>query len=167
LTVAIYPGSFDPVTMGHVDIAERAAALFERLIVAVYDDPPKTLLFTVEERVGLMTKALAHVPNIRVEYYSGLTVEFARKTKASAMVRGLRMISDFEREFEMALMNQKLAPEIELVCFMTRLEFEFISSSLLKEAAKLGGCIDGLVPKHVVDALNDKYRRGGDQLQRI
>lgn len=158
MTVAIYPGSFDPVTMGHVDIAVRAAALFERLIVAVYDDPPKSLLFTVEERVGLMTKALAHVPNIRVESYSGLTVEFARKTKASAMVRGLRMISDFEREFEMALMNQKLAPEIELVCLMTRLEFEFISSSLLKEAAKLGGCIDGLVPKHVVDALNDKYR---------
>lgn len=158
MTVAIYPGSFDPVTMGHVDIAVRAAALFERLIVAVYDDPPKSLLFTVEERVGLMTKALAHVPNIRVESYSGLTVEFARKTKASAMVRGLRMISDFEREFEMALMNQKLAPEIELVCLMTRLEFEFISSSLLKEAAKLGGCIDGLVPKHVIDALNDKYR---------
>lgn len=158
MTIAIYPGSFDPVTMGHVDIAERAAALFERLIVAVYDDPPKALLFTVEERVGLMTKALAHVPNIRVEHYSGLTVEFARQTKASAMVRGLRMISDFEREFEMALMNQKLAPEIELVCFMTRLEFEFISSSLLKEAAKLGGCIDGLVPKHVADALNDKYR---------
>jgi pantetheine-phosphate adenylyltransferase len=167
LTIAIYPGSFDPVTMGHVDIAERAAALFEQLIVAVYDDPPKALLFTVEERVGLMTKALTHVPNIRVEHYSGLTVEYAKKAKASAMVRGLRMISDFEREFEMALMNQKLAPDIELVCFMTRLEFEFISSSLLKEAAKLGGCIDGLVPKHVVDALNDKYRLGGDQLQRI
>jgi pantetheine-phosphate adenylyltransferase len=144
--------------MGHVDIAERAAALFERLIVAVYDDPPKALLFTVEERVELMTKALAHVPNIQVEHYSGLTVEFARQSKASAMVRGLRMISDFEREFEMALMNQKLAPEIELVCLMTRLEFEFISSTLLKEAAKLGGCIDGLVPKHVVDALKDKYR---------
>ena len=158
MTIAIYPGSFDPVTMGHVDIAERAAALFEQLIVAVYDDPPKALLFTVEERVGLMARALAHVPNIRVEYYSGLTVEFARKTKASAMVRGLRMISDFEREFEMALMNQKLAPEIELVCFMTRLEFEFISSSLLKEAAKLGGCIDGLVPQHVIDALKHKYR---------
>ncbi|MCK4964704.1 MAG: pantetheine-phosphate adenylyltransferase [Dehalococcoidia bacterium] len=158
MTLAIYPGSFDPVTMGHVDIAERAAALFEQLIVAVYDDPPKALLFTVEERVGLMEKALAHVPNIRVEYYSGLTVEFARKNKASAMVRGLRMISDFEREFEMALMNQKLAPEIELVCFMTRLEFEFVSSSLLKEAAKLGGCIDGLVPEHVIDALKEKYR---------
>ena len=158
MTVAIYPGSFDPVTMGHVDIAERAAALFERLIVAVYDDPPKALLFTVEERAELMTKALAHVPNIQVEHYSGLTVEFARQSKASAMVRGLRMISDFEREFEMALMNQKLAPEIELVCLMTRLEFEFISSTLLKEAAKLGGCIDGLVPKHVVDALKDKYR---------
>ena len=157
MAIAIYPGSFDPVTMGHVDIAERAAALFEQLIVAVYADPPKPLLFTADERVALMRKALAHIPNVRVERYNGLTVEFARNNKASAMVRGLRMISDFEREFEMALMNQKLAPEIELVCFMTKLEFEFISSSLLKEAARLGGCIDNLVPEHVVAALRAKF----------
>ena len=158
MTIAIYPGSFDPVTMGHVDIAERAASLFEQVIVAVYDEPPKPLLFTAEERVALMKKALAHIPNVRVECYHGLTVEFAKKRKANVMVRGLRMSSDFEREFEMALMNKKLAPEVELVCFMTKLEFEFISSSLLKEAAKLGGCIDDLVPEHVATALREKLR---------
>lgn len=158
MTIAIYPGSFDPVTMGHVDIAERAAALFEHLIVAVYDEPPKPLLFTADERVALMKKALAHIPNVRVECYNGLTVEFARKTKAHVLVRGLRMSSDFEREFEMALMNKKLAPEVELVCFMTKLEFQFISSSLLKEATKLGGYIDDLVPEHVATALREKLR---------
>ncbi len=158
MAIAIYPGSFDPVTMGHVDIAERAAALFEQLIVAVYDEPPKPLLFTTKERVALMRKALAHIPNVRVERYDGLTVEFARKMKANVIVRGLRMSSDFEREFEMALMNKKLAPELELVCFMTNLEFEFISSSLLKDVAKLGGCIDDLVPKHVAAALREKFR---------
>ncbi len=158
MTIALYPGSFDPVTMGHVDIAERAAALFEQLIVAVYDDPPKPLLFTTEERVALMKKALAHIPNVRVVRYNGLTVDFARRIKANVIVRGLRMTSDFEREFEMALMNKKLAPEVELACFMTKLEYEFISSSLLKEAAKLGGCIDDLVPKHVAEALRKKFR---------
>ncbi|MBA7629754.1 Phosphopantetheine adenylyltransferase [subsurface metagenome] len=158
MTIAIYPGSFDPVTMGHVDIAERAAALFEHLIVAVYDEPSKPLLFTTDERLALMKKALAHIPNVRVECYNGLTVEFARKTKAKVLVRGLRMSSDFEREFEMALMNKKLAPEVELVCFMTKLEFQFISSSLLKEAAKLGGYIDDLVPEHVAIALREKLR---------
>ena len=156
MAIAIYPGSFDPATMGHVDIAERAAALFEQLVVAVYDDPPKPLLFTVDERASMMKKALAHVPNIRVERYNGLTVEFAKKKKAVAIVRGLRMSSDFEREFEMALMNKKLAPEVELVCFMARLEFQFVSSSLLKEAAKLGGYIDDLVPEHVAKALREK-----------
>ncbi len=156
MAIAIYPGSFDPVTMGHVDIAERAAALFEQLVVAVYDDPQKPLLFTADERASLMKKALAHVPNIRVERYNGLTVEFAKKKKAVAIVRGLRMSSDFEREFEMALMNKKLAPEVELVCFMARLEFQFVSSSLLKEAAKLGGYIDDLVPEDVAAALREK-----------
>jgi pantetheine-phosphate adenylyltransferase len=157
LTVALYPGSFDPVTMGHVDIAERAATLFEKVIVTVYDEPPKRLLFNTEERVDLMQKALAHISNVQVTSYTGLTVEFARKSKAQVIVRGLRMSSDFEREFEMALMNKKLAPDVELVCFMTKLEFEFVSSSLLKEASRLGGCIDDLVPEHVAVALKQKF----------
>ncbi len=157
MTVALYPGSFDPVTMGHVDIAERAANLFEKVIVAVYDEPPKRLLFNTEERVDLMQRALAHLSNVQVTSYKGLTVEFARQCKAKVIVRGLRMSSDFEREFEMALMNKKLAPDVELVCFMTKLEFEFVSSSLLKEAARLGGCINDLVPDHVAAALKQKF----------
>jgi len=143
--------------MGHVDIAERAATLFEKVIVTVYDEPPKRLLFNTEERVDLMQKALAHISNVQVTSYTGLTVEFARKSKAQVIVRGLRMSSDFEREFEMALMNKKLAPDVELVCFMTKLEFEFVSSSLLKEASRLGGCIDDLVPEHVAAALKQKF----------
>lgn len=156
MVLALYPGSFDPVTMGHVDIAERAAALFDGVIVGVYDIPPKQLLFSTKERVDLMKKALKHIPNAKVVSYDGLTVEFARKMKAKVIVRGLRMSSDFEKEFETALMNKKLASDIEVVCFMTKLEFEFVSSSLLKEAARLGGHIDDLVPPHVMAALNEK-----------
>ena len=158
MTIALYPGSFDPVTKGHVDIAERASGLFEKLIVAVYDAPPKHLLFSTEERVELMRKALSHLPNVHVESYSGLTVESARELNAKVIVRGLRMSSDFEREFEMALMNKKLAPDLELVCFMTNLEYEFISSSMLKEVCKLGGCIDDLVPDHVAAALRERLQ---------
>lgn len=159
MVLALYPGSFDPVTMGHVDIAERAAALFDGVVVGVYEIPPKQLLFSTKERVALMKKALKHIPNAKVVSYDGLTVEFARKIKAKVIVRGLRMSSDFEKEFEMALMNKKLASDIEVVCFMTKLEFEFVSSSLLKEVARLGGHIDDLVPPHVMDALNEKFSK--------
>jgi len=157
LAIALYPGSFDPVTKGHIDVAERAASLFEELIVAIYDAPPKHLLFSTEERVELMRKALSHIPNVRVDSFSGLTVEFAKKVKADVIVRGLRVSSDFEKEYEMALMNRKLAPEVELVCFMTDLEYEFVSSSLLKEICKLGGSIEDFVPEHVAAALREKF----------
>ena len=157
MTIALYPGSFDPVTNGHLDIATRAAALFEQLVVGVYDMPPKDLLFTTEERVELWRQAVAHLPNTKVEAYTGLTVEFARKVKARVMVRGLRMSSDFEQEFEMALMNKKLAPDLEVICLMTNLEYEFLSASLLKEVAELGGCIQDLVPEHVAVALRQKF----------
>ena len=156
MTKAIYAGSFDPVTNGHVDIATRAAALFEELIIGVYDAPPKRLTFSTEERVDLMKKAVAHLPNVRVTAYTGLTVAFAKGMGAQVMVRGLRMTSDFEREFEMALMNKKLDPDIELVCLMTSLEYQFVSSSLLKEACALGGDICELVPPHVAEALREK-----------
>jgi pantetheine-phosphate adenylyltransferase len=159
LTNAIYPGSFDPVTNGHLDIANRAAALFDELIICVYDRPQKHLMFSAKERVDLIKKAVAHLPNVRVTSYDGLTVDFARKMKAKVMVRGLRMSSDFEREFEMALMNKKLDREIELVCLMTSLEFQFLSSSLLKEACELGGDITSLVPKHVAVALKKKFQQ--------
>jgi len=157
VTVAIYPGSFDPVTKGHIDIAERAAALFEKLIVAIYIAPPKRLMFTPEERVNLMKKALSYLPNVTVEAFGGLTVDFARKKKANVMVRGLRMGSDFEREFEMAQMNKRLAPDVELVCLMTRSGYEFVSSSLLKEICELGGCIDEFVPAEVAAAMKEKF----------
>ncbi len=159
MTNAIYPGSFDPVTNGHLDIANRAAALFDELIICVYDRPQKHLMFSAKERVDLIKKAVAHLPNVRVTSYDGLTVDLARKMKAKVMVRGLRMSSDFEREFEMALMNKKLDREIELVCLMTSLEFQFLSSSLLKEACELGGDISSLVPKHVAVALKKKFQQ--------
>ena len=156
MTIALYPGSFDPVTRGHIDIAERAASLFEEVIVAVYDAPPKELLFTTEERVDLVKRSLSHLPNVRVESYTGLTVDFAEKVKAKVLVRGLRVLSDFEREFEMALMNKQLAPCLELVCFMTNQEYQFVSSSLLKEVCRLGGNIEDLVPEDVARALRKK-----------
>lgn len=158
MTIALYPGSFDPPTSGHVDIATRAASIFDQLIIGVYDAPPKRLLFTTEERLELFRKSVVNLPNVRVEKYIGLTVEFARKLGARVIVRGLRVTSDFEQEFEMALMNKKLANEVEVVCFMSSLHYQFLSSSLLKEVAHLGGCVDNLVPSHVAEALKEKFR---------
>ena len=158
MTVAIYPGSFDPITNGHLDIACRAAKLFEKLIIGVYDIPSKHLIFTTEERVELVREAIAGIPKIEVEAFTGLTVDFAKKVGALAMVRGLRMTGDFEREFNMAMMNKKLYPELELVCLMANLKYQFLSSSLLKEAASLGGIIDDLVPQNVAVALRKKIQ---------
>ena len=156
MTVAVYPGSFDPITNGHLDIVTRAAKLFDRLIIGVYDTPDKRLLFTTEERVKLAAEAVAHLPNVNVESYKGLTVDFARDVKAQVIVRGLRMSADFEREFDMAMMNKKLLSELELVCLMAGQEYQFLSSSLLKEVASLGGNIGDLVPKNVAIALKKK-----------
>ena len=159
MTSAIYPGSFDPITYGHLDIATRAARLFDKLYIGVYAKPNKNLFFTTVERVKLIEKAVTNLPNIEVVSFTGLTVNFARQMGAQVMVRGLRMTSDFEREFEMALMNKKLNREIELVCLMTSLEFQFLSSSLLKEACELGGDISTLVPRHVAIALKKKLQQ--------
>ncbi len=156
MKVALYPGSFDPVTKGHVDIATRAAALFDHLIVGVFDAPPKELVFTTKERVEMLKKALAHLTNVRVEPYKTLTIEFAKKVGAKFIVRGLRMGSDFEREFDMALMNQRLSPEIDTVCLMSSAEHQFISSSLLKEVLQGGGDVNAFVPEHVIKALKEK-----------
>jgi pantetheine-phosphate adenylyltransferase len=158
LTTALYPGTFDPITNGHLDIVARAAAIFDELIVGIYDRPSKRLMFTTEERVSLARQAVKHLTNVRVQSYSGLTIEFARNAGVKVMVRGLRMSSDFEREFEMEMMNKKLAPDIELVCFMSSLQYQFLSSSLLKEVAELKGCLDELVPDHVANALRGKFR---------
>ena len=159
MTVALYPGTFDPVTNGHIDIMSRAAYLFEQLIVGVFYAPPKNLMFTTEERVDMVKKATADIPNVRVEAYRELTVNYAKSIGAKVIVRGLRMGSDFEREFDMALMNRKLAVDIETICLMSSAEHQFISSSLLKEVAQGLGCVSGFVPEHVAVALTNKYKR--------
>jgi len=156
LTVALYPGSFDPITNGHLDVVTRAAKLFEKVVIGIYERPDKHLFFTIEERVDLARRAVAHLTNVEVKPFKGLTVDFARKVSAQVMVRGLRMSPDFEREFEMAMMNRSLSPELDLVCLMARQEYQFLSSSLLKEVATLGGKIDDLVPRHVAEALRKK-----------
>jgi pantetheine-phosphate adenylyltransferase len=156
LTIAVYPGSFDPITNGHIDIATRAAKLFKKLIVGIYANPNKPILFSVDERVDLVRRAVVHLPNVEVEAFRGLIVDFAKKVGAKTMVRGLRMSADFEREFDMGLMNKKLFPDLELVCLMANLKYQFLSSSLLKEVANLGGSISDLVPEHVAEALRRK-----------
>jgi len=159
LTIALYPGSFDPITNGHIDIIERASTIFDELVIGVYDRPGKNILFSAAERVALVKQAVSHISNVQVQSYSGLTVAFAKKIGAKVVVRGLRMITDFEREFEMAMMNKKLDPSLELVCFMASLQYEFLSSSLLKEVAQLEGCLEGMVPEHVAVALMNKFSK--------
>ena len=155
---AIYPGTFDPIHFGHIDIAVRAAKIFDELVLAVYDQPSKSLMFSVEERVAMARDALAGRANTRVASYGGLTVEFARATGSQAIVRGLRAISDFELEYQMALTNQQLAPDIEFVCLMARQAHAFLSSSIVKEVALLGGDVSSMTPRKVETALRAKGR---------
>ena len=159
MVVAIYPGSFDPITYGHMDIAIRAASIFEKVYVAmVYTKPSKSLVFTTEERVELCKGALCNIPNIEVISYTGLTVELAHRLGAQIMVRGLRIGSDFDYEFEMALNNQKLAPDVDTVYLMASLEHMYIKSSLIKEIVAGDGEISHLVPQNVAVVLRDMYR---------
>ena len=160
MTIAIYAGSFDPVTAGHHDIAVRAAKLFDKLIVAVYDTPVnKRPLFTTRRRVELFAEAVGDIPNIEVVPYTGLTVDLAKQHGATVLVRGLRATSDFEAEFSKALMNKKIAPDLETVCLVTKVEHQFLSSSLVKEVVSLGGPAAGLVPPCVEPALRDAFQQ--------
>ena len=153
---AVYPGTFDPVHNGHVDITSRASKLFDRLLVGIYDTPPKDVLFSTEQRVELFEEAVTHLDNVEVVTFSGLAVDFARKSGAEFIVRGLRAGFDFEQEFEMALMWRALDPTVDVACMMSALEFQFVHSSRIKEIAHLGGNIESLVPPRVASALAAK-----------
>jgi pantetheine-phosphate adenylyltransferase len=154
---AIYPGSFDPITNGHLDVLQRAAGIFDKLIIAVARDNAKQSLFSVDERVELIRNAAAEIPGIEVMPFEGLLVNFAREHKACALVRGLRAVSDFEFEFQLALMNRKLEPNLETLFLMPREEYTYISSRLVKEICRLGGHIEQFVPPNVVAALRAKF----------
>src|SRR5947209_4975338 len=157
--IAVYPGSFDPLTNGHLDIARRAAKLFDTLIIAVYAFPAKNLLFSADERVSLWQEVLAaeDMINVRVEQFTELLVNYVRSVEGQVIIKGLRSPNDFEAEFQQGLMNRKLAPEIETVCLLTNLEQLFVSSSLLKEVARLGGNVTDMLPPLVMRALQHKF----------
>jgi pantetheine-phosphate adenylyltransferase len=163
MPLAIYPASFDPITLGHMDVATRAAAMFDDVVLAVYDRPLKNLLFSTDERVSLVREAVEHLPNVRVDTYSELTVEYARRVGAKAIIRGLRAVTDFENELKMAHINYRLYPEIDTVCLMASQEFSFLSSSAVKEIAELGGNVDFMVAPHVARALRLAYSRRNSQ----
>ncbi len=159
MTIALYPGTFDPVTNGHLDTAMRASRLFDTVVMAVFDLPNKNLLFSTAEREELLREATRDTPRIRVMSYSMLTVQFAREIGANVIVRGLRAASDFENEFQMAQINQTIDPGIEVVVFMASRQYTFLSSSTVREIAYLGGDVSGLVPAHIVTALEQKFTR--------
>ncbi len=162
MLIAMYPGTFDPVHYGHIDIASRAATLFDRLIIAIYESPAnKRVLFPTEERVALMREAVHHLPNVEVMSYNGLTVHFARQVGAQVIVRGLRTLADFEFEMQAAMTNRELAPEIDTVTLITRSEYAYLSASILKEVAGLGGDITKMTPPHVQRALHRRFQELG------
>ncbi len=156
---AIYPGSFDPVTNGHCDVVERARKLFDEVIVAVAHNDEKQPLFSLEERLDLLKQTVGRIDNVRIAQFDGLLVEFARTEKAAAVIRGLRAVSDFEFEFQMALMNRKLEGSVETIFLMPKEEYTYLSSRLVKEIARLGGDVSEFVPGIVIVALDKKFKR--------
>lgn len=162
---AVFPGTFDPIHFGHIDIADRAARLFDELFVAVYDKPLKSLLFPPELRIQLVRKSFEQTANITVIGYSGLTVELCDTIGAQVIVRGLRVFSDFEYEFRMALANHRLAPQIEIISLITNEQHTFLSASTVREIASLGGDVSSMVPAHVEQALNDRFNELGEGQQ--
>jgi pantetheine-phosphate adenylyltransferase len=157
LNIGIYPGSFDPITFGHLDIIKRSAKLFDRLIVAVLSNPQKKPLFTVDERIEMIRQSINNAPNIEIDSFSGLLIDFARLKQARVIIKGLRAVSDFEYELQMALMNKKLDERIETVFIMTSSKYSYLSSSIVKEVASFGGCVASLVPPLVEKQLKQKY----------
>ena len=160
--VAIYPGSFDPVTNGHLDIVKRGLKLFDKIIVTILYNPGKETLFSVEERLGMLRESMKSLSHIEIDRYDGLLVDYAAKRKAQAILRGMRAVSDFEYEFQMALMNRRLNREIQTVFLVTGLRWIFTSSSIIKEAARFGGNIEGMVPPNVLKKLKIKFGKKRD-----
>jgi len=158
---AIYPGSFDPITNGHIDIILRGATIFPRILIAVLENPKKETLFSVEERIEIIGEIFKDHPEVEVKAFTGLLVEFAKKNDARIVIRGLRAVSDFEYEFQMALMNKKLSSELETFFIMPSAKYAFLSSSLVKEVFGLGGCVSGIVPPTVEARLSEKFRSRG------
>ncbi|MCA1588458.1 MAG: pantetheine-phosphate adenylyltransferase [Chloroflexi bacterium] len=159
--VAVFPGSFDPITTAHLDVARRAAELFDRLVIGVLNNPRKEPLFSVEERIDLIRRSVADLGgHVTIDAFDGLTVDFARRQGAGFIVRGLRAVSDFEAELQMALTNRKLAPEVDTTFLMTALEFGYVSSTLAKEVARFGGDVSAMVPDLVAEALERRLRAG-------
>ncbi len=159
MTVAVLPASFDPITLGHVDIARRSARLFGTLIVAVYAHPKKNILFSLDERVRLVREALVSVPGVEVISYQGLTVQLCRDVAANVLVRGLRAVSDFEYEYQQATLNRTMMPDLEVVCMFPSMDYSFLSSSLIKEIAENGGDVRSMVPGPVARALEQRFPR--------
>jgi len=157
MTRALYPGTFDPIHNGHIDIAQRAAAIFEEVVIGVYDAPPKKLLFDTEERVALVEQALAHLPNCSIVSFTGLTVECARSIDARAIVRGLRNVADFEFESQIGLANRQMAPDIELCCLLSSTEYIYLSSTIVKEVAGLDGDISAWVHPDIAEAMQQRF----------
>lgn len=159
---AVYPGSFDPITNGHLDIISRASKVFDEVIVGVLINPNKNGLFDIEERVNLIQKCIKSFNNVKVESFSGLLINFMKNVDATVIVKGLRAVSDFEYEFQMALMNNKLNPNIETVFMMTNAKYSYLSSSSVKQVAMFGGCIKGLVPDIIIKDIVNKINKEGD-----
>ena len=157
MKTAVYPGSFDPITLGHLDIIERASSLFDRVVVAVLVNKNKTPMFTIEERKEMIREATQHLDNVIVDSFEGLLVDFVKVNGFDVVIKGLRAVSDFEAEFQMASMNRVLMPDIETVFMMTSSQYSYLSSSLVKEVFKFKGCISELVPGLVIEAMKDKY----------
>ncbi len=160
MRIGIYPGSFDPVTNGHIDIIKRSAKLVDVLIVAILQNTHKNSLFTEEERVELLRHSCSDVENLKIECFSGLLVDFAKEKNADLIIRGLRALTDFEYEFQMAQMNKHLYPDVETIFLVTDVKYSFLSSSAIKEVAKFGGCVTDFVPEIVAKQTLQKFRKG-------
>lgn len=156
MNIAVYPGSFDPVTNGHIDIIKRASGIFDRVIVGILNNDNKEPIFSVEERIKFLKKSTRDIKNVEIDSFSGLLVNYLKEKDSKVIIKGLRAVSDFEYEFQMALMNNKLAPEIETLFMMTSSKYSYLSSSIVKEVARLGGSLDDLVPKEIMEDIYNK-----------